>query len=536
MSIRAKLLAAAIAFAVIAVFFGIFAHQQQKMLGAFSQQQVHQLGDLAVSIYDKAFTGVDYAHKAQSDFLRLRIVLKETRSADQDAKIANLLKSLRNNVNITMERAMTDKGRDLAQQVKQQVDGLKISGPGSVSAATLDDVDMSMSRLVRRYADDAFIYRTHVDDLLDQAEKALLQHLHSNDLMLSILVVIAIVAGIGGSSYLVVQTIRRSLKKILERARNSEDGEMDLTKTINLPGKDEFSQIAQWIDSFTERLRRLVADVSSIASEVGNASTEIEGINRGLASGAKLQEQRASDIAAGVEELSTTIAEVAENTVAAADSAKAAVAVASQGRVVIRETISNIHQISNSVEDATQMVESLRESSSRVSHVIDVIREIAEQTNLLALNAAIEAARAGEQGRGFAVVADEVRGLAKRTSQATVEIKQIIETIQGGINNTVNCIVVGKTATQKGIQKVASAEGAMDDITKSINSVNDMIQEIAKTAEQQATTAREVSSQLSEIVNITADSLQRTTDAAGRSDSLKRATQMLTERMSAFRV
>jgi methyl-accepting chemotaxis protein len=357
-----------------------------------------------------------------------------------------------------------------------------------------------------------------------------------NGLIVSFVTAITILVVLGSVSFVVISVISANIKRIMERAQHDKAGEVDLTTTINLNSNDEFGLIARWMNGFIENLRVVVADVTSISKEVGQASGEIARTNQELATGASLQEEQASQIAVGVEELSTTISSVAANTVAAADSAKSAVEVATQGGQVSQDTVVNIHKISSSVDEATRMVEALGVSSVQIGKVLDVIRDIAEQTNLLALNAAIEAARAGEQGRGFAVVADEVRTLAKRTAQATGEIRETVESIQTGIQGTVECIAAGKEATEQGKEKSASAKIALDDIIKSIGSVNNMIQEIATTAEEKSVTAREISSQVVRIVDVANEAMLETKSAAARSDGLNGSAENLAVKMSIFRV
>ncbi len=357
-----------------------------------------------------------------------------------------------------------------------------------------------------------------------------------NGLLASFVTAMVIVVVLGSVSYLVITSISTNLRRIMERAQNTKEDEVDLTSMVQIDGKDEFGMIAKWINGFIGNLRNLVADVSTIANNVGTSSGEIAKSNQGLASGARSQEEDAAQIARGMEELTTTISSVAANTVAAADYAKTAVDVATQGDGVIQETVAEMHRISTTVDEATRMVEALGNSSTQIGAILDVIRDIAEQTNLLALNAAIEAARAGEQGRGFAVVADEVRTLAKRTSQATGEIRDTVEAIQGGIRSTVQCIAAGKDASEEGKTKATSAQSALDDIIKSIETVNSMIQEIATTAEQQSATAREISTQVVRIVDVANESLQETTKAVDQSETMKAAADQLMTKMRIFKV
>lgn len=369
----------------------------------------------------------------------------------------------------------------------------------------------------------------------DAAFKSSRAYLHRG-LLANMLAALAIVITLGGASFIVISRISATLNTILARAADDPDGQVDLTKTIQVRGNDEFQQISSWINTFIHNIHRLVSDVSAITKEVGEASKTIDTINGGLAAGSDLQVQQASQIANSIEELTTTISSVAQNSVLAAQSAEAAVSVASKSGDVIEQTVSNIHQISTSVDDATQMVESLGQSSAQIGNVIDVITAIADQTNLLALNAAIEAARAGEQGRGFAVVADEVRGLARRTSQATAEIKTIIEELQTKVEGTVNCIASGKEASTKGKANAASTQNAMSDIMTSIDSVNAMIQQIASAAEEQSYTSQEISGQITQIVDIAQNALLETKRAAEKSNGLNSAAEQLTRKVSIFKV
>jgi len=352
----------------------------------------------------------------------------------------------------------------------------------------------------------------------------------------SVVAAVVIFIGLSGVSFFVIATISRSLRKIMARAQDGEAGQIDLTDTIKIESKDEFGQIARWINGFIENLRSLVADVSAITHDVRQASEEMAKANQQLSEGAEGQVEQATQIAQGVEELTSTIAMVAESTVAAADSTKTTVEIAAQGGVAFQETVNHIHQIAGTVETATQRVEMLGKSSVEIGKVIEVISGIADQTNLLALNAAIEAARAGEQGRGFAVVADEVRELAKRTVQATGEINQMIETIQGGISETVSCIASGKEATEAGKGKAESAQGVIDDIIKSINKVDKMIQEIASATDEQSVTAKEISTQAHQIVDIARNAQQETAGTVSQSESLNAAMERLAAKMEKFKV
>lgn len=361
------------------------------------------------------------------------------------------------------------------------------------------------------------------------------QHIRRG-LYAGIIAAAVIFIGLSVISCFVIASITGNLRKIMERARDDGSGEINLTAMIEIRNNDEFGQIATWINGFVTELRDLVAEVASISREVESSSRQMADANLALSEGATMQTDQAMHIAQGVEELTSTISMVAENTVIAADSARSAVSVASQGGTVIKETVNNIHQIADTVTAATERVALLGNSSAQIGKVIEVIRDIAEQTNLLALNAAIEAARAGEQGRGFAVVADEVRELAKRTGHATGEIKQIIDSIQSGIKDTVQCIAIGKQATEQGREKATTAQAVIQEIIESINNVDKMIQEIASTTDEQSVTAKEISKQAHQIVDIAKTALEGSTRTVQRSESLNEAAEKLGGKLRRFKV
>ncbi|WP_414705128.1 methyl-accepting chemotaxis protein [Pseudomonas sp.] len=238
-----------------------------------------------------------------------------------------------------------------------------------------------------------------------------------------------------------------------------------------------------------------------------------------MASDSRTQFERTDQVATAMQEMSATSQEVARHTTEAAQAADAADSACEQGEQAMRLMVSSIASIREEISHTADVVHSLANDSARIGAVLEVIHGIAEQTNLLALNAAIEAARAGEQGRGFAVVADEVRNLARRTAESTAEIQQIIEAVQGGARNAVQAIESGQRSSDDGVEQVNRAVEILRGISEAVEAIRDMNRQIATAAEEQTAVADEMTHSLTDITGIAKANQQhveRTHQAAGQ--------------------
>jgi methyl-accepting chemotaxis protein len=235
-------------------------------------------------------------------------------------------------------------------------------------------------------------------------------------------------------------------------------------------------------------------------------------------------------------EMAATVQEVSRNAQYAADGALKADEEARNGAAVVTETIAAINSLSGNVENASEVIQRLEAESENIGSVLDVIRGIAEQTNLLALNAAIEAARAGEQGRGFAVVADEVRTLASRTQQSTSEIQEMIERLQQGSKNAVAVMEEGRRQTQAGVEQAARAGQTLQDITAAITSIRDLNTQIASAAEQQASVAEEINRSIVSINEVADETSLGMREAAMSSNQLTQYASQLQSLVERFEV
>ncbi len=266
----------------------------------------------------------------------------------------------------------------------------------------------------------------------------------------------------------------------------------DLTEVINVEGSDEVARLMQALKAMQQGLRTTLSSISDSSNQLASTSEEMHAVTEDANKGMLRQNNEVEMAATAVTEMSAAVEEVARNASAASEAANRSNSAAVAGRARVDETVQAISLMVTNVEDASSEVQGLAVMATDISKVLDVIRAIAEQTNLLALNAAIEAARAGEAGRGFAVVADEVRALAHRTQQSTSEIEQMISSIQKGTGAAVLAMTHTNAQAQKTLDTAQGAGTALVEITESIDNITERNVLIATASEEQAQVAREV--------------------------------------------
>lgn len=307
------------------------------------------------------------------------------------------------------------------------------------------------------------------------------------------------------------------LNALLERLKSIAEGDGDLTQRLETTGKDEFGQIAHEFNVFVANLQESIANVVAVSNQLADKSNYIDKESNSTSQTADRQRQETTMAATAINEMSATVLEVARNTSSAADSAKSADQCAVDGQKIVTTMARGVEALAEEIETSSNAINLLKEDSVSVGAVLDVIRGIAEQTNLLALNAAIEAARAGEQGRGFAVVADEVRTLAQRTQESTQEIREVIERLQGGADTAVERMTGSSRKVGENVDAANNAGAALANITEAVKQIVDLNVQIASAAEEQTTVTEEINRNMvniSEQTDITAESAQSLATAA----------------------
>jgi methyl-accepting chemotaxis protein len=346
--------------------------------------------------------------------------------------------------------------------------------------------------------------------------------------MLSVLLVMVYIFS---AFYMAVLRSIAELKHAIQRMAGG-----DLTVQLTLETRDEIRHIADQINAMGCRFRELVGNVLRSTHQVATAAEELSAVSEQTNVGINEQLAQTDQVATAVNQMSATVQEVARSAASTSDATRNAQQESHTGHGVVRDTVTTINSLAEEIRSAAGAVRKLGDDSQEIGKVLDVIRTIAEQTNLLALNAAIEAARAGEQGRGFAVVADEVRTLAGRTQQSTQEIQAMIERLQAGARTAVQAMEASEVKTEEGVSMAARAGEALDSITRSVATIADMSAQIASAAEEQSTVAEEINRNVTQIATVSDQNAAASTQTASSSTELARLAEELNGMVAVFRV
>ncbi len=356
-------------------------------------------------------------------------------------------------------------------------------------------------------------------------------------------VTLALVIGLAlvvALSVVLTRQIRDPLIMLARQAQRIASGDLgrgELQEWVrgNRFNRDELGQLGSAIDRMQGALAELVSEISGSVSQLSSAVEEVSAISEQSAKGMASQQGEVSQVATAMNEMQSTVNEVARNTTDAMGAAKQASHTSTQGNQVVRSAIGSIEQVSRQIEQAGSVVQQLETDSASISMVLDVIRGIAEQTNLLALNAAIEAARAGEQGRGFAVVADEVRSLAQRTQASTAEISKMIEVLQERTAEAGSAMQLSRQQMQESVELAREAGSSIDSINGAVTQITDMNTLIATATEQQNAVTEELNRSIVKIhtaADENAQGAQQTAQACVELSKLANTLHHMTQRFT----
>ncbi|WP_324768951.1 methyl-accepting chemotaxis protein [Pokkaliibacter plantistimulans] len=344
-------------------------------------------------------------------------------------------------------------------------------------------------------------------------------------ILILVLAIMAVVVAI--IAVVTIRSIKGPLQEAVEIAKHIASG--DLNNSINAAGRDELAILLSALKSMQDALRSIVSKLQHTSHQLADNSADIDSATAHTLQGLTHQNDQIQQAATAVNELTAAIEDVANNATSTSEASQASARAVDQGKRLVSQTMNEINSLTRDIDSTSQNITALADKAANISKVLDVIRAVSEQTNLLALNAAIEAARAGEQGRGFAVVADEVRSLAQRTQDSAHEIEVMIAEVQSGARQAVTSMESSTRRAQTTLQVSQEADSALEVIMQSVSEINDRNLLIASAAEQQATVAKEVDMNLVSIRDIaeqSTESGQATSTAVVKlvelSDSLNR--------------
>ncbi|ARS48158.1 methyl-accepting chemotaxis protein [Ectopseudomonas hydrolytica] len=334
-------------------------------------------------------------------------------------------------------------------------------------------------------------------------------------------------------AFLLSRSIAGRLQQVVAVARNVAQGRLD--STIERAGRDEIGVLLDAFVTMQERLREMIGQIRIGAGQLVDAAQNISNASTQLSVSTHEQSQAASSMAATVEELTVSINHVADNAKEAHGLSSDSGRQSAEGGAVIQETLSSMQRIADTVQGAAAQIAELGQHSDQISSIVNVIKEIADQTNLLALNAAIEAARAGEQGRGFAVVADEVRLLAQRTANSTQEITEMIKKIQLGTRNAVSNMEIGVQQVNGGVEQASQAGDAIIAIRQASASVVGVVDQISLALREQTVASQDVARNVERIAQMSMQNSEAVADTSRTAQDLQKLALTLEKQVASFR-
>lgn len=483
------------------------------VVGTIGIMKIHKLDVEDTKLYDKITAPLGDLADISVKFQRIRINVRDAVESDdpqekQAAKetIAKLRKEIREHCEKFEKTILTDEGRKLFTDF---VESRKAYGVQIEKIMELDKAGKKAEAfaLVKGDAKKAALHEQELLNKLMESKKK--QGSLTSDensataktaitLMTTLVIVgtiIAIACGI-----IITRMITAPLQKAVAAASRIGDG--DLTVDVQVTSRDETGQLMAALKTMTENLRSIISNVANTSAQVATAANQLQSTSEQIATGAEEVAAQAATVATAGEEMSATSGDIAQNCQMASEGAQRASGTAQSGADVVEKTVRVMGQIAEKVQESAKTVESLGARSDQIGAIIGTIEDIADQTNLLALNAAIEAARAGEQGRGFAVVADEVRALAERTTRATREIGEMIKAIQKETKDAVNVMEMGVHQVEAGTEEAARSGQALQQILEQVNDVAMQINQVATAAEEQTATTSEISSNMQQITSV----------------------------------
>jgi len=503
------------------------------VLGVFAVNRMSVIRQASVEMQTNQLPSVAYLGVVTENVLRLRI-LSFRILVNRDAAG---LQEAQTRIGVLVDKVRTAQAAYAALPAESEE-----RAQYQAFAATLDNYLQAQNQMMELSRQDKLdemrtLINTKIKDGTDQmgeqlnkliainaagAKEASLQAGEHYDSAITGVVIVAVIAAVATVllALLLTRSIVTPLNRAVVAAQTIAGG--NLTKPIEVDGKDEPARLLEALAAMQANLRKTIEQIAGSATQLGAAAEELSAVTEEASRGLQQQNDEIEQAATAVNEMTAAVEEVARNAVSTSEASNQSTHAAREGRDQVVKTVDAIQTMTQDVQNTAQMIEGLAAQGRDIGKVLDVIRAIAEQTNLLALNAAIEAARAGEAGRGFAVVADEVRALAHRTAQSTQEIEKMVAGIQNGTGEAVESMQQSNQRTQTTLEMARAAGVALEQITQSIHQINERNLVIASASEEQAQVSREVDRNLVNIRDLATQSAAGANQTSAATHELSR--------------
>lgn len=539
LSLRWKLRLPLLVLVILVLYMGVYAINASRLLGG-NATVVAKVNLPEIQLLIQADRDLYQALLAERALLQVEqsqhaaLFTEQAENAQQATDRVNQSLELSNSSTQAERQEFARRYEAWKSQASEVLNTVRMGGEASRASAMQKSYGPASTAFqhLRDYIDELQEQRlVHVDNYTKEID----ENLSNSSTQLMAIVIVATLVSLSAAFFLPM-LVANQVRGISDRIQNIAEGDGDLTIRVPVTTKDELGELSAHVNVFMEKLQRIIASVLQNTNEVSRAAESLLSVSSSSQRAADEQCHAITMVVTAVNELTMAIQEVARNTSSTAQNTKDATSITERGQERIRLAVEHVEGLAARIHETAEFMSQLEGEAKNVTSVIDVIRGVAEQTNLLALNAAIEAARAGEQGRGFAVVADEVRTLASRTQQSTGDIQGMLSKLQAGVQHAVTAMGNSEILTGDAVASASDAGKSLAGIDSAVREIADMTTQIATAAEEQSSVTAEIDKNLVQINTLAMNTAEGASKTAQESQRLNQLSVQLRQLVGQFRV